>query len=160
MQRSSVTTKDLLRTPPALSQRLRGLPRGPSRVPRGPSRTFRERLNSRRGPPWDTARVPGTLEDSPKDPQGAPGTLQAPKTLPKDLRREPRGPLKPVQSVPYPGPETQAVGTLIALSPFALILFCFVSCSSFRTRTPFSLCCNQQTSFKARCPTKISFLRA
>ena len=159
MQRSPVTTKDLPRTPPALSQRLRGLPRGPSRVPRGPWRTIRDWLNRCRGPPWDPARVPGTLEDSPKDPQGAPGPTEnvpgPPKTLPKDLRREPRGPLKPVQSVPYPGPETQAVGTLIALSPFALVLFCFASCSLFRTRTPFSLCCNQQTSFKARCPMKI-----
>ena len=46
----------------------------------------------------------------------------------KDFWRAPQGPLKPFQSVPYPGPETQAVGTLIALSPFALVLFCFVSC--------------------------------
>ena len=158
VQTSPVTAKDLPRTPPALSQRLRGLPRGPPRVSRGPCRAFREPLSSRRGPQWDLARVPGRSRIRPRTLKEPWGTLESvpgpPKTLPEDLRRASGD----APSIPEALPkcfETQAVGTLIALSPFALVLFCFASCSLFRTRTPFSLCCNQQTSLKARCPTKI-----
>ena len=157
MQRSPVTTKDLQRTPAAAPQRtLKSSPRTLENDPR--------LAQSLSGTPVGPCQGSRDARGFPRGPSRRPGdplrTSQDPKTLPKDLRREPRGPLKRVQSVPYPGPETQAVGTLIALSPFALVLFCFASCSLFRTRTPFSLCSNQQTSFRARCPTKISFVRA